>query len=128
MGWVQLVRSMDDEARGTTFQIDPLALYSKLETPFCWFGVRPTLFDAPFRFRTSAVDWLAHSFLCFTRTAVCDHDVYAIAGFSWGFTVEEGKVEVVAPKVLGESSWDVHLPSLRARYPEWSFFPGLHDR
>jgi hypothetical protein len=50
-GWIQLVRSTDNQSEGKSFEPDPLALFSELSTPFSWFGVKPTLFDAPFRFR-----------------------------------------------------------------------------
>jgi hypothetical protein len=48
-GWVQLVRSTDNESRGEQFEVDPFALFGDAQSPYCWYGTEPTLFDAPSR-------------------------------------------------------------------------------
>ena len=48
-GWVQLVRSTDNESRGEQFEPDPFALFGDARSPYCWYGTEPTLFDAPSR-------------------------------------------------------------------------------
>src|SRR5204863_43198 len=67
LGWIQLVRSTDNGSRGREFELDPLEPLGVTPHPFCWFGLTPTLFDAPSRRTTDDLDWLAHSFLAFTR-------------------------------------------------------------
>src|SRR6185437_15699983 len=62
-GWIQLVRSTDNESRGAAFEMDPLSLFADLDTPFAFFGHLPTLFDGPARPMRPDMDWLAHSFL-----------------------------------------------------------------
>jgi hypothetical protein len=44
-GWTQLVCSTDSDP--DQFELDPIALYSEVATPYAWFGVKPELFDAP---------------------------------------------------------------------------------
>jgi len=124
-GWIQLVRSTDDQSGGTTFEIDPIAIYSDVATPFCWFGLTPILFDAPFRFRESSVDWSAHSFLCIVPTSVVHREVHAVLGFSWGFSVDDGAVLIRSPQPLVPAAWDAHLPHLRSLFGAWAFAEGF---
>jgi hypothetical protein len=43
---------------------DPFRLYELALWPYCWYGLAPTLFDAPSRgLRWSSLEWIAHSFL-----------------------------------------------------------------
>src|SRR6266550_4299979 len=37
-GWVQLVRSTDNESRGDQFEVDPFALFADAQSPYCWYG------------------------------------------------------------------------------------------
>jgi hypothetical protein len=48
-GWVQLVRSTDNASGGRAFEMDPFNLFEDALSPYCWFGITPTLFDAPSR-------------------------------------------------------------------------------
>ena len=81
-GWTQMVRSTDSAP--DRFEMDPIALYQQIPTPYAWFGVRPELFDAPSRDSRYNMVWEAHSFLCVSPDAVLTRHVQAIAGFSWG--------------------------------------------
>ena len=47
LGWVQLVRSTDNESGGVRFELDPFGLFGDAPSPYCWYGQRPILFDAP---------------------------------------------------------------------------------
>jgi hypothetical protein len=47
LGWVQLVRSSDNVSRGRQFEMDPFdpfGLYEHVLSPYCWYGITPTLF------------------------------------------------------------------------------------
>jgi hypothetical protein len=70
------------------FEMDPIALYQQIPTPYAWFGIRPELFDAPCRDSRCDMTWQAHSFLCIAPDAVLTRRVQAIAGFSWGFAID----------------------------------------
>ena len=65
-GWVQMVRSTDDESAGERFEMDPFGLFGDMRSPYCWYGTEPTLFDAPSRDDRAPIDWVAHSFLATT--------------------------------------------------------------
>jgi hypothetical protein len=126
-GWLQLVRSTDKHSAGRSFEMDPKALYAEVATPFCWFGVKPTLVDAPFRWRDTSLESTAHSFLCFSPTAVVTREVHAAVGFSRGFTVTDGDIDVHPVQRLYADVWDGHLRLLRSQYLEWTWWEGYHN-
>ena len=122
-GWTQLVRSTD--AGTPEFEMDPIALYAGIPTPFAWFGVRPELFDAPSRASGDDLGWEAHSFLCVSPDAVLSRTVQAVTGFGWGFARRGGRFTFASPAILDEQAWDRHLAVLRSEYPGWEFEPGF---
>jgi hypothetical protein len=121
-GWTQLVRSSDSDP--DRFEMDPIALYQEVATPYAWFGVRPELFDAPSRDSRDDLTWEAHSFLCVSPDAVITRRVQAVAGFSWGFTISQQDITFAAPEALDPPAWDSHLDLVRAAYPNWVFDSG----
>lgn len=121
-GWTQLVRSTDSSADG--FEMDPIAVYRDVATPFAWYGLKPALFDAPSRETRDDMDWEAHSFLCVCPDAVLTPRVHAIAGFGWGFAITGGHLACTPPRRLGPQDWDYHLALLTASYPQWAFDTG----
>jgi len=118
LGWVQLVRSTDDE---DVFKTDPLALFREVATPFAFFGIRPELFDAPFRHPREDLTWTAHAFLCAVPDGVMSRVARPVAGFTWGFTVADATMALVDPAPLPLEAWADHVPVLAAAYPSWSF-------
>jgi hypothetical protein len=127
MGWVQLVRSDDNESGGERFEMDPLAFLGDLPHPYCWLGLNPTLFDAPSRSPRVDMDWTAHSFLCVPDDVGNGLEARPLLGFSWGFVAQGGEISLVPPEVLDGDAWDVHLDTLRTRHPGWHFSPGIAD-
>jgi hypothetical protein len=121
-GWTQLVRATDTGEGG--FELDPIAIYRDIPTPFAWYGLRPELFDAPSREERHDVTWEAHSFLAISPDAVLTPRVQAIAGFSWGYAITPAGIALTRPAPLGPQAWDAHLGLLRASYPQWTFDPG----
>lgn len=117
-GWIQLVRSSD--ASGD-FELDPLALYRDVNTPFAFFGVKQSLFDAPFRGQRYDLSWTARSFLCAIPDAVMSKVVGVVAAFTWGFTVTSQSVDITPASGLDLSAWNEHLPLLRGSFPDWTF-------
>ena len=109
VGWVQLVNGV----------VDPFELFSDSTSPFCWYGMRPTLFDAPSRRTSSPADWTANSF----RAIVAgERRVVPLAGFSWGFTQSSsGEVELKPVQESPLSAWAGHRPHLISSYPTWEF-------
>jgi hypothetical protein len=118
-GWTQVVRSTDSPPG--QFEMDPIALYQQVATPYAFFGVRPELFDAPSRESRHDMTWEAHSFLCTSPDAVLTRHVQAITGFTWGFTINHQDITFARPAALGAEAWESHLDLLRTSYPDWIF-------
>lgn len=124
VGWIQLVRSNDNSSGGVEFEMDPYEPLGVSPHPFCWFGMTPTLFDAPSRQRLVDLTWVGHSFLSFVGDRF---EARAILGFSWGFEVVDGQISISAIERLADADWDDHLPLLRDEHPAWRFAPGYRN-
>ncbi len=120
MGWVQFVRSTDS-ARPDVFELDPLALYRDVNRLYAFFGITPTLFDAPYRDLESDLFWQARSYLATTPDAVLTPAVVPLLAFTWGFRIEAGEVTLEPPAQLGIAHWTDHLVVLEGAHPGWSF-------
>jgi hypothetical protein len=125
-GWVQLVKSTDNVSGGAESEMDPFFLFQDAPNPYCFFGHKPILFDAPFRQRKEPMKWLAHSFLGFTPVTpellmdLENRRVSCLLGFSWGFDVDmQGDVAIRTTARLNAVDWNGHLPILRRNYPTW---------
>jgi hypothetical protein len=118
-GWTQMVASTDSS--DGRFEMDPIAIYANVATPFAWYGINPVLFDAPSRESRFDMSWSAHSFLCVSPDAVITQRVQAVAGFAWGFDVRDGVVSIAPLASLDDMGWGEHLSLLRDSYPSWSF-------
>jgi hypothetical protein len=117
-GWIQLVRSSDASGE---FELDPLALFRNVDTPFAFFGVKPVLFDAPFRESRRDLVWEARSFLCAVPDAVMSRVIEPVAAFEWGFQVADGQISIAGPSSLHLAAWDEHADLLRKTFPGWTF-------
>jgi len=126
MGWVQLVRSGDNESGGESFEMDPLAFLGPLAHPFCWLGLNPILFDVPSRSSRADLDWTARSFLCVPDDLGDGLEAHAVLGFEWGFAIEGGEIILRPPRRLRASAWDEILPVLRAEHEGVGLPAGLY--
>lgn len=123
-GWVQLVRSTDNSSCGAGFEMDPFVLFEDAASPYAFFGVKPVLFDAPARTSRRPLAWLAHSFLARTPLDDSERPVEPLAGFSWGFDIDDvGDITLRQPRELTGTDWGAHLDYLRDRHPNWTFLP-----
>jgi hypothetical protein len=124
-GWVQLVRSTDNDSAGQRFELDPFALFGDAPSPYCWYGQRPILFDAPSRDVRQPLEWVAHSFLAETPLAEVaqwkPRRVVPIIGFSWGFTDDGSSVALHDVAILSTEEWAMHLELLGQTYTRWVF-------
>jgi hypothetical protein len=124
-GWVQLVRSTDNASAGTEFETDPFALFGDAPSPYCWYGLNPTLFDAPSRSDRDDLEWEAHSFLATTPLEevmeLQPRRVVPLAGFSWGFRISDQAVYISPLQQLSLDRWNRHSDVLRAKYRFWNF-------
>ncbi len=125
LGWVQLVGEATPRESELRYDVDPFVLFEGIATPYAIYGARPELFDAPYRSdRTLSLGWLAHSFLCMAPSSPFDREVEAVVGFSWGFNMDAGELELVGPKALSREDWSQHLDLLADAYPGWEFTAG----
>jgi hypothetical protein len=135
LGWIQLVCSSDNSFHGRAFEMDPFDPFDVekgVPSPYCWYGIKPTLFDAPSRANRKDLDWVAHSFLAASPlrgerriTSPIRGDrriVKPILGFSWGFHItNEENIALKPITSLTAAEWDAHLPYLRKCYRKWQF-------
>jgi len=131
LGWVQMV---DDSWHDDGFHADDFEPLAPLPHPFGFYGVSPTLFDAP-HFDGESFDFLAHTFLCGLGGELLEfrHEARAILGFSWGFSKRGQRIEWFGPEPLSAEDWNSHLEYLRGKYERWwrprrwrwSFKPGF---
>jgi hypothetical protein len=125
LGWVQLVCSTDNSFQGRQFEMDPFdpfELYEQAPSPYCWYGITPTLFDAPSRAERVELDWVAHSFLAASPFSGNTKIVTPLLGFAWGFHITDDKnIELKPMTVLTAADWQAHLPYLRECYQKWQF-------
>jgi hypothetical protein len=124
LGWVQLV---DDSYHGGRFHADGFEPLGSLFHPFGFYGVSPTLFDAP-HFDGNDFDFLAHSFLCGLGGRLLEfrREARAVLGFSWGCRKRGGAIELLDPAPLPAESWDSHRAYLGGCFPKWAFAEGYN--
>lgn len=120
MGWVQFVRATDS-VRPDVFELDPLALHAEVNTPYAFFGIKPTLFDAPYRKIGQNLVWRARLYLATSPDAVVARAAVPLLAFSWGFRIAAGYVTLEPPALLDIARWSEHLPVLEDAHPGWSF-------
>jgi hypothetical protein len=102
--------------------MDPFDLYEQAPSPYCWYGITPTLFDAPSRDERAELDWVAHSFLAASPFGGNMRIMTPLLGFSWGFYIFNEENIVLKPITsLTAADWEIHLPYLRECYREWEF-------
>jgi hypothetical protein len=123
LGWIQLV---DDSWHGGGFHADGFEPLGPLPHPFGYYGVSPTLFDAP-HFDGETFDFLAHTFLCGLGGELLEfrHEARAVLGFSWGCRKRGPEIEFLGLEALSPESWDGHREDLADRFPNWTFPPGF---
>ncbi len=120
MGWVQFARSTD-ATRPDVFQLDPLVLCAGVDTPYAFFGIAPTLFDAPYRDTSQDVVWQARSYLATTPDAVLTQAAVPLVAFTWGFRIRAGSITLEPPAPLDVAHWSEHLSVLEGTHPGWNF-------
>lgn len=122
LGWVQNVGEASPTGSELRFELDPFVLFEGIAIPYGMYGTNPELFDAPYRSdRSMSLRWLAHSFLCVAPSSPFAKEVEAIAGFSWGFNMEDDDLEIVGARPLSRNDWSSHIELLSTSYPSWEF-------
>jgi hypothetical protein len=122
-GWIQLVCSTDNSSSGVDFELDPFGPFTDTGSPYAFYGLAPTLFDASARDTRGDLDWTAHAWLA--RTEIGSRVVEPVVGFSWGFTIREREPFPSPVGELARTDWARHVPLLQRRHPGWAIAVGL---
>lgn len=127
LGWVQLVDTSFYD-HGTGFVADGFQLLGDLSHPFGFFGVSPTLFDAPHTPDEEA-HFIAHTFLGGLGGPLLEfrREVRAVLGFSWGFRKRGQEIEFIEPSPLPPERWDAHRAYLDGTFGDWKFASGYRQ-
>jgi hypothetical protein len=127
LGWVQLINASYVH-RGEGFISDGFEPLGPLPHPFGFYGVSPTLFDAPHTDDREA-DFSAHSFLCGLGGELLEfrQEVRAVLGFSWGFSKRGDELEFFGPGTLPAGDWEGHRDYLTRTFPRWTFASGYRQ-
>lgn len=121
-GWIQMVRSGESsDIDSVPWEMDPIPFLAGLNTPFCWFGPEPKLYDAPVRTGVQRLDWTCHSYLTYIEDALLSKVVKPILGFEWGFVIEHGKPSVKVLRQVPLGTWNEHLALLESSFAGWKF-------
>jgi hypothetical protein len=122
LGWIQLV---DDSWHRNGFHADGFEPLGHLSHPFGFYGISPTLFDAP-HFDGENFDFIAHTFLCGLGGKLLEfrHEARAILGFSWGCRKRGSEIELLGPEPLSADDWNDHREYLARMFPTWTFASG----
>ena len=126
-GWVQLVRSTDNDSAGEHFEVDPHALFGDAAlTLLLGTDSAPsssTLLPAQpdGRWSGSRTAFSATTPLREVAGRGSRDESSPLVGFSWGFRDSGSSVELHETALLSSDDWQSHLDALRATYPAWVF-------
>jgi hypothetical protein len=121
-GWIQLITRTDIAEGSTSVEVDLLPVVGDLDSPMCYVGHRPTLFDAPANPEHPDGQWLAESFL--VSVDVRGQAVAPLAGVAWGYDLTGGRPSVLPVRPVDPDRWEDHRPVLADGFPRWTFESG----
>ncbi|KAF2812958.1 uncharacterized protein BDZ99DRAFT_517254 [Mytilinidion resinicola] len=94
-GWIQFVKQVSKDGDDGNWTMDLYPYAQDINTPFGYWGVNPSVFDAPaialvVNGKNEAVVWTAQAFLCVLDDAGFSKNVSAIpgTGLTWGFDID----------------------------------------
>ena len=120
MGWIQLVRYGSGDLGREVVEVDHPPQHSNVGTPYCYWGMRPTFFDAPST-TLEGVTWLAETFLTVSPDALMTRTVQPVCGFRWGYTTIRNPPGILPVEPIGAAEWRTVRAALQERYPDWDF-------
>lgn len=121
MGWIQLVRYYGGgEIGDEVVEVDHPPQHSAARTPYCYWGISPSFFDAP-SMAQEGVTWAAETFLTASPDALMTRAVQPVCGFRWGYTTRRNPPELLPVEPLDEKAWEPVRAELQGRYLDWNF-------
>jgi hypothetical protein len=96
---------------------------SRTWVSYAFFGIKPELFDAPFRDRRAPMRWRARSFLCASPDAVMSRVAVPLCAFTWGFVIDKAGAtpNIIEPEPLPIATWAEQVRLLEESHPAWRF-------
>ena len=122
-GWLQVI-SHDYERGEEEFSVDIADQFREFMNPFCYYGYKPTLYDAPRHVAPGLKVWKAYTFLCplFLSGQERIRDIVPVAGFTWGYMLEGKSVSSILPPLSASpDEWATVRGNVSGSYREWSF-------
>jgi len=116
MGWIQLI----SYGGGEVVEVDHPPQHSDVATPYCYWGVRPSFFDAPSTTH-EGVTWVAEAFLATSPDTLMTRTVQPVCGFRWGYATTRNPPELLPVEKIGAAEWETARAALQERYPDWDF-------
>ena len=123
-GWVQIVTHRYGEGSEMEVEVDIAPQFSEYQNPFCFYGYKPTLYDAPRHNPGLSMDWTAYSFLCPLKIpdSAGKKSISPVTGFRWGYRLLAGKViELFKPEIVHEEKWKSLKKEVENNYGDWEF-------
>lgn len=128
LGWVQIVTHRYPDGRETEASVDVAGMFQDYGNPYCFYGYKPTLYDAPCHNPGLSMDWIAYSFLSPLKQADQNGKkmIAPILGFRWGYSLNDGQVtSIKKPETVPESRWIELSKEIRDEYGDWTFKDGF---
>jgi hypothetical protein len=122
MGWIQVLRYGSGGLGDERIEVDLPPQHQDSNTPYCFWGIQPTFFDAPSTPHED-VTWTAEAFLATSPDALMTRTVRPICGFRWGYATTRKPPQILPPESLDRGAWEAARPTLRQRFPAWDFLP-----
>lgn len=121
MGWIQVITRRDLSSGAEEVSVDLAPIFDGMDSPFCFFGHAPTLFDAPANPGDAPHIWIAESFLAVCPSVARTRQVAALVGARWGYSLLDGRAQPLPLEPIAADAWNHHLAYLSAQYPSWEF-------
>lgn len=129
-GWIQIVTHRYPGGEESETSVDVAPQFQNYPVPYCFYGYKPTLYDAPCHNPGISMKWTAYSFLC--PLTITDENgkklVAPFLGLKWGYSLENGKVSSLhAPEVVGADKWNQLTIGIRDEFKDWAFSSSFID-
>lgn len=124
LGWVQIVTHKYPGGAETEASVDIAPQFQDYSVPYCCYGYKPTLYDAPSHNPGITMDWTAYTFLCPVKLVDPQNKkmIAPVVGFSWGYSLAEGKLSSLrSPEAVKEEKWAELSQGVKDDFRDWTF-------
>ncbi len=128
LGWVQIVTHRYPGGPESEVSVDVAEMFQGYQNPYCFYGYKPTLYDAPCHNPGVTMEWIAYSFLSPLKQIDENEKkmVAPVVGFKWGYALKNGKIDrIFQPESVYERKWVELSREVRGEYSDWTFKEGF---